>query len=63
MTLEMREGFFLRKKVEIPQIFTEYVRRDPAVLAALPEVQALIRQELTRITVRQGITYTTEEEI
>lgn len=23
---------------------TEYIRRDPAVLAALPEVQALIRQ-------------------
>lgn len=42
MTLEMREGFFLRKKVEIPQVFTEYIRRDPAVIAALPEVQAIV---------------------
>lgn len=28
MTLEMREGFFLRKKVELPQVFTEYIRKD-----------------------------------
>ena len=42
MTFKMREGFFLNKKVELPQVFTEYIRRDPAVLAALPEVQALI---------------------
>lgn len=30
MTLEMREGFFLKKKVELPQVFTEYIRKDIA---------------------------------
>ena len=42
ITLQMREGFFGRKTRQIPQVFHEYIRRDPAVLAALPEVQALI---------------------
>ncbi len=41
VTLQMREGFFGRKTRQIPQVFTEYIRRAPAVLAALPEVQAL----------------------
>ncbi len=44
VTLQMREGFFGRKTRQIPQVFTEYIRRDPTIIAALPEVQALVAE-------------------
>ena len=46
MTLQVPDGFWGNKTRYIPQEFTAYVRRDPAVIAALPEVQALIAAKL-----------------